>query len=176
MRILATLLLVFCLSSCSRDEESNAQTREIMGIFKMLSLVSDTALDLNLDGVATTDFKNELDVFYSYYRNHPLKINENSLLEIIIPFASFFPEYNNYDIDYLSRGDLAYVKYYKKNNMIEYRRGNNSEEYQLQYGMPIIKNIEMLPDMKIKVTVYQRFYHHPDGWYDTILTGIYEKK
>lgn len=179
--IFVTILLIAVLS-CNRDEDSlTHQTEMLKGNYVMVSLTSDTSIDLNGDGISTDNFKNELSEFYSSYYHPVLKIrdlagsDEKKYFEVVIPRAVIHPEYNDYIPVYLSADHTAQITYYNSNNKLIYEIGN-SEDYQLSHGLPIIKNIEVLPDKKIKVTVKQKYYHHPDGWYDCILTGIYEKE
>lgn len=172
--ILFTLILFL---SCDNNDKITEQTSELVGNYKFVSLTSDTALDLNLDGLATTDFKAELEDFYNTNFHPAMRVKEapnDYLLEIIIPKPSFYPEYNDYEITYLSRSHNAYITYRKNKNQLIYSVGND-EEYQLLHGSPIIKDIKILPNNQIRVDCTQRFYHHPDGWFDTYLIGIYEK-
>ncbi len=175
MKKIGFVLFLFILVGCGKKDEITDQTNELVGRYKLFSLISDKALDLNLDGMETTDFKSELTSFFDDYHYPPLVVNDNYLLSISIPKSSFRPEYNDFDIIYLDRGDDAQVTYYKAQKKVVFTRGN-TEEYQLLYGSPIIIGIEVLKDMKVKVTVKHKFYHHPDGWHDVILTGIYEKQ
>lgn len=180
MRHLLLISLTLFFLSCDNENEATNNTSELLGNYKFVSLTSNTALDLNLDGLATTDFKNELVGFYSTYFHPVMRIKEvqlgptNYFLEVIIPKPSFFPEYNDYDINYLSRGHEAYINFIRSSNQLNFSIGNN-EAYQLQNGSPIIKDIKVLTNNQIRVDCTQRFYHHPEGWYDTYLVGIYEK-
>lgn len=175
MKKIAILFISLSLFSCSSDDISH-QTAELLGKYRLVSLASNIPLDLNLDGTATNDFKYELaDFFDNYFQPH-LRIKESPdpyILDVIIPKSTFWPEYNDYDVIYIGRSDDVYITYYKSQNKIEFIRPN-TEEYNLLYDMPIITAIEVLPDMKIKVTLKHRFYHHPDGWHNVILTGVYE--
>jgi hypothetical protein len=172
-------LLFFSLSlfCCSSDDTVSVsdQTAELLGKYRLVSLTSDIPLDLNLDGMATTDFKNELADFFDNYQPH-FRIKESPdpyILDVTIPKSTFYPQYNDYDVSYIGREDIAYITYYKADNKLEFTRPY-TEEYNLLYDMPIITAIEVLPDMKVKVTLKHRFYYHPDGWYNVILIGVYE--
>lgn len=171
MKHILFALLALYMTSCNKDDNYNDQTNELEGNYKFISLTSNTSLDLNLDGIATTDFKTELSSFYEIYFSPVLRIKNSPndyILGIVIPKPSFFPEYNDYDITYLSRSHEAFIKYIKKNNQLIYTTLND-EAYQIQNGSPIIKDIKILKNNRIQVDCKQKFYHHPDGWYDVEL-------
>ena len=57
------LLFLLLICSCEQDDDI-PKTHPNLGEYNLISLKSNIALDLNYDGIQSTDFKQELSMYY----------------------------------------------------------------------------------------------------------------
>ena len=177
MKFKFIFIFIFTATSCSKDYIPIDDTEKLLGNYSMITLTSDFELDLNHDGTPTTDFKTELSSFYDFYLYPPLRIKKSSsniyILEVIVPKSQFWPEFNDFNVVYVSRGDAIYIKYVENLNSISFDRTQESYDFQIQNEAPIITNVIKSNDFLI-VNIKQKFYSHPDGWFNVNLIGKYQ--
>ncbi|MDR2205938.1 MAG: hypothetical protein LBE36_07270 [Flavobacteriaceae bacterium] len=189
--ILTAFLFVFSCSEDEREEQNDANM--LKGKYNLVTLASDIPLDLNHDGNATTDMLQELDfAYYTYNKilkihSTPLYGNNYYLYNGWILAAQFWPQYNDYEIH-------NYKPMHFGGSILKYDRNTNILEYDVDPPFvhhpafpediftpttPIVTNMEILPDMKIKITMQHRYTEtpetYPDCWTNIVLTAVYEK-
>ncbi|MDR2205222.1 MAG: hypothetical protein LBE36_03575 [Flavobacteriaceae bacterium] len=183
--ILTAFLFIF---SCSDDEKPN-DADMLKGKYNLVALTSDISLDLNHDGTASTDMLQELDFAYSNgnFPSKILKVKESLSFYGSVLTANFYPQFNDYDISYTPLPFSGRIfKYNRDINVLEYEANPPSfvhiplfpEDIDTRTA-PIVTNMEILPDMKIKVTMLHRYTetpeNYPDCWTNIVLTAVYEK-
>jgi hypothetical protein len=179
--IYITLFAFLFLFSCKRDDEKQNDADMLKGKYNLITLTSDTPLDLDHNGISSTDMLQELDFTYKIF-----KVKEPFYFEGWILAAHFWPQYNDYDIVYtneLFSGRI--LKYDKNNNVLGYEidppfvHHPAFPEDIYTPTTPIVTNMEILPDMKIKFTMQHRYTetpeNYPDCWTNVVLTAVYEK-
>jgi hypothetical protein len=194
--IFITLSALLFLFSCKRDEEKPNDIYLLHGRYTLKTLTSDIPLDLDHDGVSSADILQELDLEYSNgsssnYKYFDIKEGKASSEKYSffggwVLTADFKPQYNDYDIYYLPMNFSGKIlKYDRNTNALEYETEPPFEHIPLfpedidtRTGVTITK-MEVLPDMKIKITMKHRFTEYPetypDCWENVVLTAVYEK-
>jgi hypothetical protein len=174
------------LFSCKRDEEEQNDIYMLNGRYTLVSLTSNIALDLNHDGVVSPDMLQELGFTYDYF-TRLLDIKESLYFDGWVPTTNFWPQFDDYVVDYTPLPFSGRIlKYSRNTNALEYEISPPSfvhvplfpEDIDTRTA-PIVTKMEVLPDMKIKITIKHRFAEHPetypDCWENVVLTAVYEK-
>lgn len=182
------IFILFVLNSCNNEEDENPHPN--LGNYKLNSLTSNVAIDLNYDDIATKDFKEELSIYFL----GPSK--PRNALELVASYEKsrwFFYLGIPKDSDYPDRIDdialnLRYgVGDYSKNIVLNNGKpkimhffNNNikgdstwlvNNKYPYPYKM-VLNN-----DNKVTINVAQKFYDlFKEEWIFVDLVGVFEKK
>jgi hypothetical protein len=196
--IYITLFAFLFLFSCKGDNEETQEPNDVYmlkGKYNLVTLTSDIPLDLDHNGISTTDMLQELDFAYSNNNNFkymkfdvkgPFFSDNYYLFDGWVLTADFTPQHDDYNISYVPLPFNGRIfKYDKNTNTLEYE-ANPPFVYEPQFPgdidtrtAPTITNMEILPDMKIKITMKHRYTEtpetYPDCWTNVVLTAVYEK-
>lgn len=174
MKNILFLIIIFSFfTSCENDEKSSNSSK-FVGRYKVISLKSDVALDLNIDSNPTDDFLIELNDYFQDYNNFDLRIRNDlneTYIDLIMPKSKFFPEHNDYNVVYEQSFSTYGVNMSNLSDLIL----SADEEYLLDHDFALIENAEILPYNTLKLNIKHKFYHHPDGWHQVNLIGVFEK-
>lgn len=187
LKLVIMVLSLLALLSCNKDEESIPHPN--IGNYKLMSLTSNTALDLNYDNIKSTDFKQELSIFYNNSILSPkfdLRLNSsigdynNIFFHLLLPGDIYYPELQILDLRYA-------IQNYSKSIIVEgdkfvsitHHLWDSSEtpaQEIIDGNYPYPYHLEFNSDTKVTVYVKQNFFDlEKDEWVLVELLGVFEK-
>lgn len=179
-------VLLCILSSCTKDEAIIISPN--IGNYELASLTSNIPLDLNYDNNVSTDFKNELEIYFLGVRKprHHLELiefpNNSSTWAFFLglPRDYYYPELIYVDLRY-GVGDYSKLLHFKNNKIsIEHIYSNEfprDSTWLVDNNYPYPHNIVFTADNEVTIKVIQKFYDlSNEKWVVTNLVGIFEKK
>lgn len=187
--ILQYLILLFIISSCNSDDDIIAPHPNL-GEYRLISLSSDIALDLNYDGTQSSDFKKELEFYWDYPTNpqYGLELLTSSGgLDKWIVRMNLPADYHNPDFP-LSNKRFGYSDYSKtatiKNDTVYFIKHTlSNESYQDSIWFvdtekyPYPYKIDFINSSTTKIKVVQKFYDlEANEWITAYLDAFYQKE
>jgi hypothetical protein len=168
------LLIVISFLSCSKDDNEYDENL-IDGYYKIQSITSSIAVDLNGDSQITTDLKKEIDFYFfdDDNNNYDLEITSNFTNDRSISF--YYPET---DLSFIyPQYPKGYVDFYKKLNVFAFDYQNDKFLFtQSETDVVEIKTIELIQKDYIKSTVSKEYYDFEiENWRKLDIEIIYYK-
>ncbi len=190
MKKFSYILLVFLLVTCSKEDEE-VKTSPYIGGYKIISLTSNIPLDLNRDGIATTNFLEELRYLYYYQfmceTCHPALIIGSSSNPNLNdkPKQNYLLDYtprqhvNSQDINDIDFGAAPYFTSIFYNN--EFTQVVNltrfyDDAFIINQKLVFVYEVILMENNKVKVKSTQQYFTVETGWKTCHLEGLYEKK
>jgi hypothetical protein len=181
---ISLLLLLF---SCNNDDNI-IELHPNLGTYKLVSLTSNIAMDLNFDTVASKDFKSELDIYFLGRRKprHALELVESTTANeaffyLGIPRDGYHP-WQTYIEQRFGVGDYSKSLIFI-NEMPEIRHTFSNISFPRDSAWivndrnPYPYEVVFNNDQKTTIKVVQKFYDITDeNWVITNLVGVFEKK
>ncbi|SNR16747.1 hypothetical protein [Tenacibaculum jejuense] len=169
---LAALALIL-LYSCSEDENQNFS---FQGHYEISQMTSDTSVDLNEDGIASTNLLNEIVPYYFENTVYDLEIRPHNYTEsdaklilFSIPHQILLfddPNDQNSSIDYCKKG--FGTSYEFSDNKIQLENFSND--------FITIKNIEILSNDNIKTNIEKEYFDtETENWVKLSIEIVYQK-
>ncbi|GAL88967.1 hypothetical protein JCM19538_1956 [Jejuia pallidilutea] len=163
-----------------------------IGKYRLTSLISNIALDLNYDNIKSTDFKQELSVFFNnpiFSPKFALRLNEIIVYDDTLAFELLLPGDGYYqELEYL---DLRFaVQNYSKAVVVEdsnFVKITHHSDFDLDGisdtaqeiidgNYPYPYHLEFNSDSKVTVYIKQNFFDlEKDEWVLVELVGVFEK-
>jgi len=190
MKYLLTISIMLILVSCSKDSENT--TIDITGIYKTIAIQSTTMVDLNNDGIKSSDIFAEISnphvtldsepiSFYDFESPdklaevRPLVYHSNNAQLIAFNFPHQYIGYISNDTPYLMEYLKAFINYsYEINsdNTITLIDGN--PEHQSQYG--VLHSLQHIGNDKLELNLTKKVYDFAEQkWLDIDMKAVYEK-
>lgn len=177
-------LIIYAFSSCSNENDIDIYDN-ILGEYRLESLISDIEMDLNRDGIYSSDFKKELEFYFNetYSNENDLKIsrvnyqNTLSTLNINLPRVSAAPQYGFNNATYLSLSFISPILRLDKNfrNILSFSYENINIEQELEEKFSILTEIQNEGNY-IYVKIKQLYFDEDDLTFKLVnLDGIYKK-
>ncbi len=181
--LIKIFVIIFIFSSCSKDEEQNIEKKpNSLGEYKnIIKIQSDIPIDLNEDGIPTTNLRVELKDYFDEIQliNRPYfeifaftGFNKKALIHLYFPKTVVYPEYNDFEIKYID-GYAPYSIFYNENlSNINLIKTEYSNEFLLNNKKVIIDNITIKDNNEIEIKLKQQFYVLNTGWVILNITMI----
>lgn len=192
-------LLFFTCLSCSNDDNSK-QVNDFKGYYKVISISSETLIDLNNDGVKSLDYLQEVmsdftkhngeivnfgydpDTRRNYTTVRPLPYHSPSSVKFIefnFPFQKMDSLYigNDTFIDILMhyRNEFSFIGY-DINNKGEVTLDNSDIEYTFGFSNTAFVSFQRISKTQFELVFDKEVYDFSEGnWVSTRLSSIYEK-
>ena len=184
-KIFCFLIIIFANHSCSNDNNIDIHDN-ILGDYKLVSLEADIEMDLNRDGIYSSDFKKELEFYFneSYSNEKDLNIsrinNQNTLcsLSINLPRVSAAPQYGFNNAAYLSLSFISPTLKLDENlkKILTFSYENINIEQELEDKFSILSEIKNEGNC-VYVKIKQLYFDEDDLSFKLInLNGVYKKK
>jgi hypothetical protein len=183
MKKICIIILTFtCLACTNSNETAELKYSPFIGEYKILSLESNIALDLNRNGVASNDFLNEISTYfnlYSLYNVPTLTIikgadNQTNGFYDHIPKQDVNQTDVN-DIQYFNSGPLKVITFNNNFSEVTDISGYYDDSYYQQKKWAILKNITILNTNELLATFEQQYFTIETGWKTCILTAKFTK-
>jgi hypothetical protein len=177
------LLIFFTLLGCSKDEYFEVKYSPYLGGYKLISLESDTPLDLNRDGIATTDFLIEINEYFEFYSNLNLPTLEiiqsssnksNNIFSDYIPKQNVNP-FNTVEISYINSGPAKTLKFNEDFTIVKEIDLYYSIEDYIHQKWAILVEVFLTDNSNITAKFKQQYYTDETGWKTCILIAHFEK-
>ncbi|MEK6482602.1 hypothetical protein WJR50_34060 [Catalinimonas sp. 4WD22] len=186
---LISFTLIF-VASC--DDEFENKVPSIAGYYRVESLIADKEVDLNNDGILSTNLMEQIsqsnfygqyifDKHHSYLEIRPTKYNDNPYQHISIPFPDpHFSTYTNSPngaVIYLRNGlnGVGYeYTYNAKTKTVHIDRTKVDQNTEEKWGGLV--EIHQIEDDKLELLVSKNYYDFSTAsWLRLQITGIYSK-
>jgi hypothetical protein len=185
------LLVVILFCSC--EEKNVYKAPEIAGYYEMKSLRSDLAVDLDNDGVVSTDAMAEISRVtfirqynfsapYAFLQIRPTKEQDVRTQHLYVPFPHPHVTFENTDspngrVGYTNNDLAAFgygYAYGEKNKTVQLDRANVRDEDEEVWGKLV--GIQVLDRDKLQLTVSKDYYDFKQArWVRLQLIGVYTK-
>ncbi|HYG03827.1 MAG TPA: hypothetical protein VD927_15370 [Chryseosolibacter sp.] len=182
-------LIAIILVGCSREDEYRNQTR-ISGIYKIVAIQTELAVDLNNDGVKSTDIYDEIKyyslmreseprVFYDfetmqhYMVAHPLPFHENNAQLIALNIPDQVIDKFGDDSYYLSEYLHSFIAYsYELNDASDIVTLTANDASFVENGT--LKELRIISSGHLRLTLTKKFFDFSDlDWVETEVTIDY---
>lgn len=184
MKKILFLISIFTLFSCNSDED--IPTNQYLGNYKLTALTSNIPLDLNFDNIATTNFKNELSIYFlgSSKPLHELQFVQTNVrkewyFRLGLPKDNYHPD-QNFIEQRFGTGD--YSKSVVFNNNTPTIIHNYSDLFVadsiwlIENKYPYPYELNFYNNNKATIKIKQKFYDNSNmEWVETELIAEYEK-
>lgn len=184
-------LILLSFTACEK-EEAVKKKLPYVGYWKLESFTSNVAIDLNEDGIAERDFKNEIDYFFGRNygiqgRDHVIEIfesyDDNSRLYILsphMPIDAFRPfPYDNPRVIRF-RGDYTWkTLYFENNELIRFEQANPFNEPDspgAREAWAKYTSYNFIDDNNVEILIDQKFYDVSiDEWTAVKIVAVFSK-
>ncbi|RNI28700.1 hypothetical protein [Rufibacter latericius] len=184
--LFSALISFLAFPSCSDDEEQDARP-SIAGFYQFVSVTSATAVDLNKDGVASTNLMQEIEDYdfnypFAKLELRPTKYNteNHKLLDISFPHPNLTPytDINSQAIVLHTTNSLngtGYTYTYdEKTKAIGIVRPANHAQTEAEWGR--LNSLTVLGTNQLTAKVTKDYYDFQiNGWRELNITVVYEK-
>jgi hypothetical protein len=178
------IIAILILFSCNSDE--NITENQYLGNYKLINLTSNIPIDLNFDNIATTNFKNELNIYFLGNSKplHDLQFVKFSLsnewfFRLGLPKDNYHPDQNFIEQRY---GTGDYSKSVLLNNNTVSIIHNYSDlfvvdsTWLVENKYPYPYKVDFYDNNKVIIKIKQKFFDNINGeWVDIELIGNYER-
>lgn len=184
------LIMMVLLLSCTNNDANN-ETEDLGGYYKIVSIKSNKALDLNNDGVLSDNFYAEITGLYTtpnkekisfydfesaqnYMEIRPTDVQTNKAQLIDFRFPHQY-------IDYLSDGEVFLSEYLKKLTNYSYTIDNNQIELTNNYLEEVgevgeVTSLKKIDTNYLKATISKNIFDFTTKkWHRVILNVEYQK-
>jgi hypothetical protein len=156
-----TCLSVVLLTSCNNDSE-NEEAVPFLGRYKFVSMTSDVAVDLDNNGVTSTDMMSEIPYYFNDYSTD-LIIRNNlfNSADFYLPHCNVYFDYPsepNGFTEFSNCGFSYEIKYRKNTGAIDIIIPENTEQYREEFGTPL--SLERLGEYKLRATIHKQYYDY----------------
>ncbi|MGC1204890.1 MAG: hypothetical protein WA839_08400 [Flavobacteriaceae bacterium] len=186
MKIIVTILSISLLVSCNKEDTPVPHPN--LGNYELISLTSDTALDLNYDNIKSENFKEELSVYYTGFRKpmDDLIFTESTYdankwyFRLSLPRDFYYPELGIIDLRY-SDGDYSKIVFLKdgKIDRIAHYYYDGLEvdaDFLINEHYPYPYDLILNSGTMVTVKVKQMFFDlEQDLWVLVNLEAVFEK-
>lgn len=179
-------LIVLSFTACEKEEAIKKESPYV-GFWKLESLTSNVAIDLNEDGIAERDFKNEIDSFFGRNygipgRDHVIEIfqsySDNNKLQILtphMPIDDFRPSAIT-----RFRGDYVWkTLYFENNQLIRFEQANPYNEPDspgAKEAWAKYTSYNFIDDNNLEILIVQKFYDVSIGeWTAVKIVAVFSK-
>jgi hypothetical protein len=179
-------LLVALLSACTTNDDVTEQTLPIAGYYKVRSMTSDVAVDINDDGYASNDMMDEMSDFFELSHRHyyDLEIKHNQhtgssakLIDFRLPHMNMYFEYPSTPQGfntYTNSGPHYLFDYDYKNKAIHLEVSEVSNQSGEDFGR--VEQVDVVNDENINATVKKKYYDFSTAqWVELTLDIKYHK-
>ncbi len=183
-------LLLLCLIILSCDSDDNESINDpgienIVGFYTIQSFESDLAVDLNGDGISSTDLKSEINDFFYY----DLEIRPNiegqtrvQLISFILPATNLRFQNPSYPNGYTSFTSNVYLSMYKLVDNQILLESNSFNAYDYVDGenrittLKVDSFIEVLGNNSLAISMTEDYYDYSTAqWQSLNIDVVYEK-
>ena len=178
------LIVLLVLLSCAKDEEKvEFKYSPIIGEYKILSLNSDIALDLNRDGIPTKNYINELNSYFNLYEQYNIPFLKifKSTDNLANAFFDDIPKQfvNATDVNDIFYGKAGPIKTLNFNNdfsQVIAIDGYYQNDYYREEKWAILKYVLIIDNNNISATFEQQYFTIETGWKTCILKALFTRK
>ncbi|WP_205500372.1 hypothetical protein [Rufibacter psychrotolerans] len=180
---LGTLL---CLPSCSADDEAENRIPSIAGYYRFVSITSSAAVDLNQDGVLSTNLLAEIEGYDFTYPEANLELRptrhnttNHKRIDIFFPHPNLVLDITTgqevmlYTKNALNGTGYTY-SYDEKTSAIDIIRTANHPETEQEWGR--LNRLTVSGTNQLEASISKRYYDfHTQSWLPLNITAVYEK-
>lgn len=176
-----SIILLILLFSCSKDETVNKFPYD--ADYKVVSLTSNIPVDLNFDGIYSTDFLNEFSYEFNWDNKYHMRIitpeDYHTILFFEMPFMKRYPpEYNILETTVLDGGATVDYSYSLETNT--FTNITPSEEILRQKDISGVVLLDLIPidenNLLVKFEHSKIYDEGSQQWLTVNVDGIYKKK
>ncbi|WP_207434047.1 hypothetical protein [Sabulibacter ruber] len=179
------LFALLAFPSCS-DDDAEDQIPSIAGFYQFVSIESATAVDLNQDGVASTNLLAEIEDYnFSYPEANlelrPTKYNNThyKLIDIFFPHPNLVldittgQEVMMYTKNALNGTGYTY-NYNERTSAVEIIRSANHQETEQEWGR--LNSLTVVRSNQLEANISKKYYDfQTQNWVTLNITAVYEK-
>lgn len=179
-------LLLIVLTACSNDDSQNEALRQYTGYYSMVSFQSDRSVDLNNDGLRTTQLLDEIKMSNSYdLEIRPLEShsNDSKLISFFFPKTNLTFQYPGEPEGYTEFTNYGFGTQYEFiNNTFQlqlrsYVEQNYIDNIQNDLEVTIESDLIILSENRLRLDISKEFYdYHANEWVRLAIEIIYQKK
>lgn len=170
--------LFLTLSFCSSDDNTEIDyAKKIVGDYKLMSMESDIAVDLNLDDFAQKDLIEEIDcIHHDSFEFFDITIRTNGssrfLQYNVVHSYSVRYEQPPYNYQCFSSESMSYNFNYDERKILEITNRDFISERENEYGKLLA--IDYLESEKKITTKIEKEIYTSEGWKTLIITSVYK--
>ena len=181
LKLLFAALFLTGLTSCSKDDGADGNTPELAGEYTVVSMTSNIPVDLNNDGIASTNLMDELGAAIANAQSPDLEIKPVLLDNELVQVMSFYLPHPTIDfsqpmptVQYSLKGMGYQYEYNKRTNEITVEgAGNNGP-------VPVpgrLETVEVTEDGNLDAVITKYYYDFATGkWIELTITCEYEQE
>ena len=182
LKLLFAALFLTGVTSCSKDDGADGNTPELAGEYTVVSMTSNIPVDLNNDGIASTNLMDELGAAIANAQSPDLEIKPVLLDNELVQVMSFYLPHPTID---LSQPNMPTVQYSVKGMGYQYEYNRNTNQITVAGAggsgpVPVpgrLETIEVTEDGDLDAVITKYYYDFATGkWIELTITCEYEQE
>lgn len=181
LRLFLATLFLTGFTSCSKDDGAEENSPELAGEYTIVSMTSNIPVDLNNDGIASTNLMDELGEAIANTNNPDLEIKPVLLDNKLVQVISFYLPHPTID---LSQPDMPTVEYSVNGMGYQYQYDKRTNEIKVEgagVSGPVpppgrLETIEVTAEGALDAVITKYYYDFAtDSWIQLTITCEYEQ-
>ena len=182
LKIFLAALFITGFTSCSNDDGAAEDTSELAGEYTIVSMTSNIPVDLNNDGIASTNLMDELGEAIANAESPDLEIKPVLLDNELVQVMSFNLPHPTID---LSQPNMPTVEYSTKGMGYQYEYDKRTNEITVEGAgntgpVPVpgrLDTIEVTEEGDLDAVITKYYYDFATGkWIELTITCEYEQE
>jgi hypothetical protein len=181
LKLFFAALFLTGFTSCSKDDGADGDTSELAGEYIIVSMTSNIPVDLNNDGIASTNLMDELGAAIANAESPDLEIKPVLLDNELVQVMSFNLPHPNVD---LSQPDMPTVEYSVEGMGYQYKYDKSTNKITVEgagNNGPVpapgrLETIEVTEEGDLDAVITKYYYDFATGkWIQLTITCEYEQ-